>query len=60
VQGVKLDEEWLSQVWHTIRLERKSQKPFKFSWLGDDALMLRKMIEDNWRAFIHEKQTDTL
>ena len=56
VQGLKLPEEWLPQVWHTIRIERKGQKPLKFNWLGDDALMLQKTIEENWRAFIHEKQ----
>jgi len=28
-------------------------------WLRNEAFMLRKTIEDNWRAFSPEKQTNT-
>ena len=53
VQEVKLQEGSL-----TIRIERKGQKPLKFSFPQDGDASLQKTIEENWLAFIHEKQTN--
>jgi hypothetical protein len=59
VRGAELDGEG-PHAWHTMRIERIGQKPFKFVWpiRNGDSMMIRKTIEDNWRAFIHEKQTN--
>lgn len=59
VRGAELDREG-PHAWHTMRIKRIGQKPFKFTWpiRNGDSMMIGKTIEDNWRAFIHEKQTN--
>jgi len=59
VRGAELDREG-PHAWHFMRIERIGQKPFKFEWpiRNGDSMIIRKTIEDNWRAFIHEKQTN--
>lgn len=52
VQEIKLQD-----AGYAIRIERKGQKPLKFSWRRDgDVSRLHKTIEENWQAFVHEKQ----
>lgn len=54
VQEVKLQDEG-----YTIKIERKGQKSLKISWRRDgDVSRLHKTIDENWQAFIQERQTN--